>query len=150
MALRYNRYTQFENTRIHWLETSGLPIGTDESTCRPIFATTPHTARCWLERAEDQNKGDEFDKSPLSDHEPINLIGRVISGFHESLIQTQRVELEIDPTQYSATSALRGLWTFEGRVLWSGAVAIPERRYQFKHQFGEPITLVGRVRRGWT
>jgi hypothetical protein len=150
MALHYYRYKQFENARIHWLESSGQPTSIDPTTCKPIFETIAHTARCWLERADDQNKGDGFDSSPMSDHEVINLIGRIQAGFHESLLQAQKVELEVDPTQYETTDRLRGLWTFEGRVLWSGAVAIPERRLQFKHRFGEPITLVGRIRRGWT
>lgn len=150
MTRNGHRHRVTTNSTLTWISEGGtVPLGIDESTCKPIFATTEYKARGWLERAiTDINE--RFDSTELADYEPITFVGRIHEGFHESLIQAQDIKIQLYPHQYANVDKKREYWAFKGRVIWTGGVAIDVRSYQFKHKFGEPINLVGYIRRGWT
>jgi len=138
------------NTYFYWDEPTGDIIGRDEVTYKPIYQVINHEAEGWLEQYRAFHRG-YFDNTPVSDREPVELYGRIFTGFSESIFQTQLLRVALVPHQGLNVDTERAFWTFLGRVTWRQTVAIPDgtRRRQYKHHHGEAISINGNAVRGW-
>jgi hypothetical protein len=131
------------NAVFNWEENTGVRVGTDQFTRRPLFEKVSRRVSAWIEA--DAKTSESFDSDVFNNAEDVRLVGRVLNNCDKSLLLADKIEIEL------STGLENGIkLTFTGRVLWANPVAITVSARQFKQKNGIPITLEGKIRRGWS
>jgi hypothetical protein len=131
------------NAVFNWQENTGVKVGIDQFTRRPLFEKTSRCTLAWIEA--NSKTSESFDSDVFNNVEDVKLVGRVLKCCDKSLLLADKIEIELTVGLHNNVKL-----TFTGRVLWSNPVAIMAPKRQYKQDHGIPITLGGKIRRGWS